>query len=56
MPACAKDGNVVCSFQSAAKFKARYHTLGFTIHANLDDGEMPHRIASEMPPAMISTS
>lgn len=40
MPAYAKDGNVVCFFQSAAKFKARYHTLGFTVHANLDDGQM----------------
>jgi uncharacterized protein YdhG (YjbR/CyaY superfamily) len=40
MPAYAKDGNVVCFFQSAAKFKARYATLGFTDKANLDDGEM----------------
>lgn len=40
MPAYAKDGNVVCFFQSAEKFKARYATLGFTDKANLDDGEM----------------
>ncbi len=40
MPAYTKDGNVLCFFQSAAKFKARYATLGFTDKANLDDGEM----------------
>ena len=40
MPAYAKDGNVVCFFQSAGKFKARYATLGFTDKANLDIGEM----------------
>ncbi|HLJ66481.1 MAG TPA: DUF1801 domain-containing protein [Chloroflexota bacterium] len=40
MPAYARDGNVVCFFQSAGKFKARYGTLGFTDKANLDDGEM----------------
>ncbi|HET9893287.1 MAG TPA: DUF1801 domain-containing protein [Mycobacterium sp.] len=40
MPAYARDGNVVCFFQSAGKFKARYATLGFTDEANLDDGEM----------------
>ncbi len=40
MPAYAQDGNVVCFFQSAQKFKARYSTLGFTDKANLDDGEM----------------
>jgi uncharacterized protein YdhG (YjbR/CyaY superfamily) len=40
MPAYAKGGNVVCFFQSAGKFKARYATLGFTEWANLDDGEM----------------
>ncbi|MBJ7610497.1 MAG: DUF1801 domain-containing protein [Candidatus Dormibacteraeota bacterium] len=40
MPAYARDGNVVCFFQSAGKFKARYATLGFTDKANLDDGEM----------------
>jgi len=40
MPAYAKDGNVVCFFQSAQKFKARYATLGFSDKANLDDGHM----------------
>ena len=40
MPAYAKDGNVVCFFQSAQKFKARYATFGFNDKANLDDGEM----------------
>jgi len=38
MPAYAKDGNVVCFFQSAHKFKARYATFGFSDKANLDDG------------------
>ena len=38
MPAYAKDGNVVCSFQSAQKFKARYATFGFSDTANLDEG------------------
>jgi uncharacterized protein YdhG (YjbR/CyaY superfamily) len=40
MPAYAKDGKVVCFFQSAAKFKTRYATLGFNDAANLDDGSM----------------
>jgi uncharacterized protein YdhG (YjbR/CyaY superfamily) len=40
MPAYAKDGNVVCFFQSAQKFKARYATLGFSDKANLDKGAM----------------
>ena len=40
MPAYAKDGNVVCFFQSAHKFKARYATLGFVGKANLDEGNM----------------
>ena len=40
MPAYAKDGKVVCFFQSADKFKARYATLGFSDRANLDDGAM----------------
>jgi uncharacterized protein YdhG (YjbR/CyaY superfamily) len=40
MPAYAKDGKVLCFFQSAAKFKARYPTLGFSDEANLDDGAM----------------
>jgi uncharacterized protein YdhG (YjbR/CyaY superfamily) len=40
MPAYAKDGKVVCFFQSASKFKTRYATLGFQHEANLDDGGM----------------
>ena len=40
MPAYAKDGKVVCFFQSADKFKARYATFGFNDSANLDDGAM----------------
>jgi len=40
MPANAKDGNVVCFFQSAQKFKTRYATLGFSDKANLDEGAM----------------
>jgi uncharacterized protein YdhG (YjbR/CyaY superfamily) len=40
MPAYAKDGKVVCFFQSAAKFKARYATFGFSDEANLDEGNM----------------
>jgi uncharacterized protein YdhG (YjbR/CyaY superfamily) len=40
MPAYAKDGKVVCFFQSGAKFKSRYATLGFSDKANLDDGTM----------------
>jgi uncharacterized protein YdhG (YjbR/CyaY superfamily) len=38
MPAYAKDGKVVCFFQSAAKFKSRYATFGFNDAANLDEG------------------
>jgi len=40
MPAYARDGKVVCFFQSAQKFKTRYATLGFSDEANLDDGAM----------------
>jgi uncharacterized protein YdhG (YjbR/CyaY superfamily) len=40
MPAYAKDGKVVCFFQSAHKFKARYATFGFNDTANLDEGAM----------------
>jgi hypothetical protein len=40
MPAYAKDGKVVCFFQSAQKFKTRYATLGFSDRANLDVGAM----------------
>jgi uncharacterized protein YdhG (YjbR/CyaY superfamily) len=38
MPAYAKDGNVVCWYQPAQKFKTRYATFGFSDKANLDDG------------------
>ena len=53
MPAYAKDGKVVCFFQSAQKFKSRYATLGFSDEANLDDGAMwPTYFAlKEMTPA-----
>ena len=41
MPAYAnKDGNVVCFFQSAQKFKTRYATFGFSDTANLDEGAL----------------
>jgi uncharacterized protein YdhG (YjbR/CyaY superfamily) len=40
MPAYAKDGKVVCFFQAADKFNARYATFGFNDTANLDDGTM----------------
>jgi hypothetical protein len=40
MPAYAKDGKVVCFFQSARKFKTRYATFGFMHEAHLDDGAM----------------
>jgi uncharacterized protein YdhG (YjbR/CyaY superfamily) len=40
MPAYAKDGKVVCFFQSAQKFKSRYATFGFSDEADLDDGAM----------------
>jgi uncharacterized protein YdhG (YjbR/CyaY superfamily) len=40
MPAYAKDGRVVCFFQSGEKFKTRYATLGFSDEAKLDDGAM----------------
>ncbi|MCX4650133.1 MULTISPECIES: iron chaperone [unclassified Streptomyces] len=40
MPAYARDGKVVCFFQSAQKFKTRYATLGFSDLAKLDDGTM----------------
>jgi hypothetical protein len=45
MPAYAKDGKVVCFFQTAQKFKTRYATLGFSDKANLDDGAMPTAFA-----------
>jgi uncharacterized protein YdhG (YjbR/CyaY superfamily) len=40
MPAYARDGKIVCFFQSAHKFKSRYATLGFNDEANLDEGTM----------------
>jgi len=40
MPAYAKDGKVVCFFQSAQKFKTRYATFGFSDSANLDEGAL----------------
>jgi uncharacterized protein YdhG (YjbR/CyaY superfamily) len=40
MPAYAKDGKVLCFFQSAQKFKSRYATFGFSDEANLDKGAM----------------
>ncbi|TMF26335.1 MAG: DUF1801 domain-containing protein [Chloroflexi bacterium] len=40
MPAYAKDGNILCHFQPAQKFKTRYATLGFSDKANLDEGTM----------------
>ena len=40
MPAYAKDGKIVCYFQSAEKFNSRYATFGFSDEANLDDGAM----------------
>jgi uncharacterized protein YdhG (YjbR/CyaY superfamily) len=57
MPAYAKDGKVVCFFQSADKFKARYATFGFNDVANLDDGAMwPTSFAlHELTPAAEAT-
>jgi uncharacterized protein YdhG (YjbR/CyaY superfamily) len=54
MPAYAKDGKVVCFFQSAQKFKSRYATVGFSDRANLDEGAMwPTSFAlKELTPAM----
>src|SRR6185295_543162 len=40
MPAYAKDGKIVCFFQTAQKFNTRYATLGFNDAANLDDGAL----------------
>ena len=40
MPAYARDGKVVCFFQSAQKFKTRYATFGFSDKANLDEGHL----------------
>lgn len=56
MPAYERDGKVVCFFQSAQKFKARYATLGFNDTANLDDGAFwPTAFAlKELTPAVES--
>jgi uncharacterized protein YdhG (YjbR/CyaY superfamily) len=40
MPAYARDGDVICFFQSGHKFKTRYSTFGFSDKANLDEGDM----------------
>ncbi|MFB9990937.1 iron chaperone [Deinococcus oregonensis] len=40
MPAYARDGQIICFFQSAKKFKTRYATLGFNDGANLDEGSL----------------
>jgi uncharacterized protein YdhG (YjbR/CyaY superfamily) len=40
MPAYARDGKIICFFQAADKFKARYATFGFNEDAKLDDGDM----------------
>ena len=40
MPAYARDDKIICFFQSSAKFKTRYMTLGFSDKANLDEGRM----------------
>jgi hypothetical protein len=57
MPAYAKDGKVVCFFQSAEKFKTRYATVGFMHEANLDEGPMwPTAFAlKELAPAEEAT-
>jgi uncharacterized protein YdhG (YjbR/CyaY superfamily) len=54
MPAYAKDGKVVCFFQSGLKYKTRYATLGFQDKANLDEGPMwPTAFAlTELTPAV----
>jgi uncharacterized protein YdhG (YjbR/CyaY superfamily) len=46
MPAYAKDGEVICFFQSARKFQTRYATFGFSDKANLDDGAMWPELSS----------
>lgn len=40
MPAYARDGSIICFFQAASKFKARYATFGFTDKANIDNGNV----------------
>jgi hypothetical protein len=46
-PSYAKDGKVVCFFQSAQRFKARYATFGFSDEANLDEGHVADRLRAE---------
>jgi uncharacterized protein YdhG (YjbR/CyaY superfamily) len=49
MPAYAKDGKVICFFQSAQKFKTRFSKLGFNDNANLDEGNIwPTAFAKEL--------
>lgn len=57
MPAYARDGNVVCHFQNAGKFKMRYATLGFSDKAKLDTGNVwPVAFAiKELTPAVEAT-
>ena len=56
MPAYAKDGNVVCFFQSTQKFKTTYATLGFSDKANVDQGHMwPTAFALKDPTAVEET-
>lgn len=57
MPAWARDGKIVCFFQSAQKFKTRYATFGFMHDANLDEGAMwPTAFAlTDLTPAEEST-
>jgi uncharacterized protein YdhG (YjbR/CyaY superfamily) len=57
MPAYAREGKVVCFFQSAEKFKSRYATLGFSDEASLDEGAMwPTAFAlKELTPAEEAT-
>jgi uncharacterized protein YdhG (YjbR/CyaY superfamily) len=56
MPAYARDGDVLCFFQGAHRFKARYATLGFSDRATLDEGNMwaagfaPTKLAPSAPP------
>jgi uncharacterized protein YdhG (YjbR/CyaY superfamily) len=54
MPAYAKDGKMVCFFQSAQKFNTRYATFGFSDQANLDDGAMwpTYYALAELTPAV----
>lgn len=57
MPAYAKDGKIVCFFQSGQKFKSRYATFGFQEAANLDEGDIwPTSFAlNKLTPAVEAT-